>query len=101
MLCYYIDQLYCKFLKSFFDINKLVYNIFNYFRLFNKNRIKILDKGFKVRIINVIAEDNGIYLCRAENIVGVRYSFENFLLNVKGKLRGWNLQGVQQKYFVI
>lgn len=33
----------------------------NTFRLFNKNRIKILDKGSKVRITNVTAEDNGIY----------------------------------------
>lgn len=62
----------------------------HYFRLFNKNRIKILDKGSKVRITNVTAEDNGIYSCRAENTAGARYSSENFLLNVKGKLRGWN-----------
>lgn len=55
----------------------------NTFRLFNKNRIKILDKGSKVRITNVTAEDNGIYSCRAENTAGARYSSENFLLNVK------------------
>ncbi|XP_048732970.1 inactive tyrosine-protein kinase 7-like [Ostrea edulis] len=55
----------------------------NTFRLFNKNRIKILDKGSKVRIINVTAADNGIYSCLAENTAGSRSSAKNFLLNVK------------------
>ncbi|XP_078313477.1 inactive tyrosine-protein kinase 7-like isoform X2 [Crassostrea virginica] len=55
----------------------------NTFRLFNKDRFKILDKGSKVRITNVSAEDNGIYSCHAKNVAGAHYSSEDFLLNVK------------------
>ncbi|VDI15210.1 inactive tyrosine-protein kinase 7-like [Mytilus galloprovincialis] len=53
----------------------------NKFRLFNTDRIKIVDGGNKVRISNINAEDNGIYSCRSENVAGAIDSTGDFLLN--------------------
>lgn len=84
-------------LNEFFDINKVMHNTVYYFRLFNKDRFKILDKGSKVRITNVSAEDNGIYSCHAKNVAGAHYSSEDFLLNVKGRV--WVKTGRWQQKF--
>lgn len=53
----------------------------NKFRLFNTDRIKIVDGGSRVKITNIKAEDNGIYSCRAENVAGAIDSSQDFLLN--------------------
>ncbi|KAJ8308703.1 hypothetical protein KUTeg_013577 [Tegillarca granosa] len=55
----------------------------NKFRLFNNDRKKLLDKGSRLKISGVTAEDNGIYSCRAENVAGEKDSSVNFLLNVQ------------------
>ena len=63
----------------------LTYYYFLYCRLFNTDRIKIVDGGNKVRISNINAEDNGIYSCRSENVAGAIDSTGDFLLNKPGK----------------
>ncbi|XP_052767076.1 inactive tyrosine-protein kinase 7-like isoform X2 [Mya arenaria] len=55
----------------------------NQFRVFNKDNVKIIDKGTRLRINNVTASDNGVYSCRAENLAGTIDSSKNFLLNVQ------------------
>ncbi|XP_025105035.1 inactive tyrosine-protein kinase 7-like isoform X2 [Pomacea canaliculata] len=55
----------------------------NKFRLFNTDRVKILDDGSRLKLVNITASDNGIYSCRAENRAGAVDSSENFLLNVQ------------------
>ncbi|ESO84448.1 hypothetical protein LOTGIDRAFT_71201, partial [Lottia gigantea] len=55
----------------------------NKFRLFNTERIKILDEGSRLKVMNISATDNGVYSCRAENVAGAVDSSNNFLLNVK------------------
>lgn len=54
-------------------------------RLFNTDRVKILDDGSRLKLVNITASDNGIYSCRAENRAGAVDSSENFLLNVQGE----------------
>lgn len=55
------------------------------FRLFNTERVKILDGGSRLKIANISSAENGIYSCRAENVAGAVDSSTNFLLNVQGK----------------
>ncbi|XP_067682833.1 inactive tyrosine-protein kinase 7-like [Haliotis asinina] len=55
----------------------------NKFRLFNTERVKILDGGSRLKIANISSAENGIYSCRAENVAGAVDSSTNFLLNVQ------------------
>ncbi|KAK7504332.1 hypothetical protein BaRGS_00004636, partial [Batillaria attramentaria] len=55
----------------------------NKFRLFNTDKVKILDDGTRLKLVNISASDNGIYSCRAENVAGAVDSADNFLLNVR------------------
>ncbi|XP_076442608.1 inactive tyrosine-protein kinase 7-like [Babylonia areolata] len=55
----------------------------NKFRLFNQEKVKILDEGNRIKLINITETDNGIYSCRAENVGGAVDSTNNFLLNVR------------------
>ncbi|XP_041351989.1 inactive tyrosine-protein kinase 7-like isoform X2 [Gigantopelta aegis] len=55
----------------------------NKFRLFNTERVKILDGGVRLKLTNITSSDNGIYSCRAENVAGAVDSRTNFLLNVR------------------
>lgn len=51
-------------------------------RLFASERVKIL-RG-RLRLVNVTADDNGIYSCVGRNVAGQVDSTDNFLLNVAG-----------------
>ncbi|XP_050404298.1 inactive tyrosine-protein kinase 7 isoform X1 [Patella vulgata] len=55
----------------------------NKFRLFNTERVKILDEGSRLKVVNISTTDNGVYSCRAENVAGAVDSDDNFLLNVE------------------
>lgn len=54
------------------------------YRIFNKDHMKIVDKGRRLKMNNITASDNGVYSCRAENLAGTVDSSTNFLLNVAG-----------------
>ncbi|XP_055878198.1 inactive tyrosine-protein kinase 7-like isoform X2 [Biomphalaria glabrata] len=54
----------------------------NKFRLFNTQKVKIMDNGQKLRMVNITGADNGVYSCRAENVAGAVDSTDNFVLNV-------------------
>lgn len=56
----------------------------NKFRLFNTDKVKIVDDGSRLKLVNITSADNGIYSCRAENVAGAVDSTNNFLLNVIG-----------------
>ena len=67
-----------------FQIN-IYYNIYNIFsRIFNKDNVRIIDKGTRLKITGVTARDNGVYSCRAENVAGAVDSMTNYILNVQG-----------------
>ena len=59
-------------------------------RMFASDRVKIL-RG-RLRLVNVTAEDNGIYSCVGRNVAGQVDSADNFLLNVAGSHRFLPLQ---------
>lgn len=54
------------------------------FRIFNRDNVKITDRGTRLKITGVTARDNGVYSCRAENVAGAVDSMSNYLLNVQG-----------------
>ena len=56
-------------------------------RVFDGDRMKMLDGGTKLRLSNITVEENGIYSCQAKNFAGDVDSSKNFLLNVRGKTR--------------
>lgn len=55
------------------------------FRIFNKDNVRITDKGTRLKITGVTTVDNGIYSCRAENVAGAVDSMSNYILNVQGE----------------
>lgn len=52
--------------------------------MFNKDHVKIVDKGTRLKINSITANDNGVYSCKAENLAGIVDSTQDYLLNVKG-----------------
>ena len=55
-----------------------------FFRIFNKDNVRIVDKGTRLKITGITARNNGVYSCRAENVAGAVDSMANYLLNVEG-----------------